>query len=60
MRQMIRYANGETRVIDVETMTASEFLGDNDQGADLEDYNLDCDLDGRDLDPNNSQFIVLR
>ena len=60
MRQMIRYMNGETRVIDTETMTASEFLAHDDQGAPLADYELDCELDGRDLDPNDNEFRVVR
>jgi len=60
MRQMIQYSNGERRVIDVQTMTASEFLADRDCLAPLGDYELDHDLDGRDIDPNNTQFVVIR
>lgn len=56
-RQMIRYENGEVRVIDTKTMTASEFLHHSERDAALDNYELDCDLDGRDLDQN---FTVIR
>ncbi len=56
-RQMIQYSNGERRVIDLETMTASEFLTHDDCDQPLGAYELDHDLDSRDLDPD---FQVIR
>ncbi len=56
-RQMIQYSNGERRVIDLETMTASAFLAHDDCDRPLGAYELDHDLDDRDLDPD---FQVIR
>lgn len=47
--QTVRYQNGEVRVINLANMTASEFLGSSEQGASLDDYNLDCELTEADL-----------
>lgn len=62
MRLMIQYeTTGCCRVIDMESMTASEFLSHDDLDAPLTDYELDCELDERDLDPNtNAAFRVVR
>lgn len=49
--QMIRYQNGETRVVDTDRMIASQFLGQGELDAPLADYNLDCDLEPSDLEP---------
>jgi len=57
MRKMIRYQNGEVRVIDTASMTASEFLTSSDLGSDLEDYNLDCEINEPDI---NAPHEVIR
>ena len=60
MRHMIQYINGERRVIDTDSMTASEFLTQDEAKAPLADYELDCELNDRDIDPAINNFIVIR
>ena len=60
MRQMIQYINGERRVIDTYSITASEFLSQDEAELPLGDYELDCELDDRDIDPSTNNFVVIR
>ena len=50
MRHMIQYINGERRVIDTDSMTASEFLSQDEAKAPLAD----------DIDPAINNFVVIR
>jgi hypothetical protein len=54
---MIRYSNGEARVIDLTRKLASEFLHHSDQDAPLSEYELDHDLTEADL---SASHVVVR
>lgn len=55
--QMVRYENGEVRVIDTARMIASDFLAASEQNAPLADYELDHELTAADL---KTPYTVVR
>lgn len=58
MLKLIQYPNGECRVVDDETLLASQFLNHHEMAAPLTDYELDCEIDRSEID--DEPHTVLR